>query len=526
MNLKQKIILIFILAIAVSMRFTSLGTNPPDLYWDEVAIGYDAFSVLKTGNDQHGVPLPLFFESFGDWKLPGYIYTLVPFIAIFGLNEIAVRIPSALLGSLTVLVLFFIIKSQTKNIQLSLCSALLLAISPWHIQFSRAAFESSCALFIFLVGFYLWLKSQTNNRWYVLYLSVFLLGLSQYFYHSYRIFTPLMLAGLAIIYRNTLFKHKKQSLIALLLFLVLSAPLVGFSLSKEGLSRATSETAFNQKDREEQRLLFDQRSKPPFRFLSKYLYQEHLYNSQIVVKNYLSHFSPDFLFLKGDQVGRHSQVDLGQIHIFELPLIALGLFLIGSIKNRQLLKAMLLWLVFAPVAATIVSPNPHANRSLQMIIPLTFIGALGLNYLLVKLPKVVLAVCAFWMLGVLATFGHLVFEHYPKKFASDWQSGNREMVLTVDKIANNYPKIYVTNTVGVPYIYFLFYSKFDPKTYQKSGSPSAFGKYEFVPPSSKTYEKKNALYVAPAWQELEDQIIGAIKDNNGKTVYRIWELGR
>src|SRR3989337_2813666 len=113
-------ILLTIIFLAAILRFYKLGINPPGLYWDEAVFGYDAYSILKTGKDHHGVVLPLFFESFGDWKLPVYHHLLVPSIAVFGLNEFAVRFPSAFFGSLTIIVFFFIVKKLTKNIRLSL----------------------------------------------------------------------------------------------------------------------------------------------------------------------------------------------------------------------------------------------------------------------------------------------------------------------------------------------------------------------------------------------------------------------
>src|SRR3989304_9431060 len=103
-------ILLTIIFLAAILRFYKLGTNPPGLYWDEAVLGYDAYSILNTGKDHHGETLPLFSESFGDWKLPGYHYLLVPSIAIFGLNEFAVRFPSALLGTLTVLLTYLLVK--------------------------------------------------------------------------------------------------------------------------------------------------------------------------------------------------------------------------------------------------------------------------------------------------------------------------------------------------------------------------------------------------------------------------------
>ena len=374
----DKFVLVLIITVAALLRFFNLSTNPPGLYWDEAALGYDAFSILKTGHDHHGAYLPFFFESFGDWKLPGYFYLLVPSIAVFGLTEFAVRFPSALFGSVSVLLIYLFTKTGTYNTKLALCAAFILSISSWHIQFSRAGFEATTALFVILLAVLLFRKFQDskNAKWLIA--GAVLFALSQYIYHSYRIFTPLLLLGLGIIYSRTLLKTKKLTILAALTFIVISLPILNFSFSQEGRSRASSQTAFKKESFKEAKLNFDQHSKPPFRFLSGKIYNEPLYNSQIALKNYLSHFSPVFLFFRGDQVGRHSQVDTGQLHVFELVLIVVGVFSLSSIKNSRFVRLIIFWLAISPIPAIFVSPSPHANRTLQMVIPLTFLSALGL----------------------------------------------------------------------------------------------------------------------------------------------------
>lgn len=520
----HKLLLAAILFLAVFLRFNGIAVNPPGLYWDEAVIGYDAYSILRTGHDHHNVHLPLFFESFGDWKLPVYEYLTIPSIAILGLNEQAVRFPSAALGSFSVLLVYLLIRNQTKNEKLALCSALLLAISPWHIQFSRAGFESSTALFIFLLGYYLMARSIDSKGAKLLIGGLALIALSQYTYHAYRIFAPLFLIGLGFIYRDYFFKFKKLTLIAIIVFFTISAPIIAFTFSKEGVIRASSQKATSDVEFEKARLRFDQFSKPPFRFLSKYLYQKSLYDSQILLKNYLDHFSPVFLFFKGDQVGRHSQVDIGQINMFELPLILFGILGLKNIKNHKFLQTMILWLVLAPIPAAIVMPTPHANRSLQMVIPLIFLGGVGLNYVTFKAHKIVALLFCLWMLGVFLIYINQLFVVYPKKFAADWQDGNREMVNYVRTISSKYKNVYITNTAGVPYIYLLFYTKYDPAAYQKFGSPKGFANYQIVDTNAKIYNQKDALYVAPVWQEIDGNALRAIYDGKKETVYKVWEL--
>ena len=111
MSIKIRIILIFIVGLAFGLRFYNVWDNPPALSWDEVSIGYNAYSILKTGRDEHGRFLPIdTFVGYGDYKPPLAIYITVPFVALFGLNELAVRLPSVLFGTLTVLLTYFLVQ--------------------------------------------------------------------------------------------------------------------------------------------------------------------------------------------------------------------------------------------------------------------------------------------------------------------------------------------------------------------------------------------------------------------------------
>src|SRR3990167_6242576 len=111
-----KIFFLFVIIIAVFLRFYQLGVNPPSLSWDEAALGYNAYSLGLDGKDEFGRFLPLdYLESFGDFKPPVYAYLDIIPIKIFGLNEFAVRFPSAFFGTLTVVATYFLVKRIFKR---------------------------------------------------------------------------------------------------------------------------------------------------------------------------------------------------------------------------------------------------------------------------------------------------------------------------------------------------------------------------------------------------------------------------
>lgn len=525
-GLKKHLLILFaILAIGIVLRFYNLANNPPGLYWDETVFGYDAYSVLKTANDHHGRFLPIFFESFGDWKLPIYHYLLVPSIAFFGLNEFAVRFPSAFFGSLTIFIVYMLMKKLTGNEILSLLSALFMAISPWNIQFSRGGFESTPGLFFVLSGLYLFISAREKKRSNLLILSFILFALSMYTYHAYRIFTPIFLISLFWIYRETLKINIKKVLTPLIIFGIFLIPLLSFSFTSEGKSRAISQSAFKKAEFEQAKLGYDQKSKIPLRFLSSYIFNQPAYYSYIAVKAYLDNLSPAFLFFRGDSIGRHSQVDMGQIYAYQIVLIIIGLFSLKLLpKSTRLI--LIIFLLLSPVPAIIVTPTPHAYRTLQMSFPLALLSALGalklfsLNYRLLKISFLTLMIFSF------LSFIHLMFMHYPKKFSVDWQIGYKDMVFQIQRFQNDYEKIYVTNINQVPYIYLLFFQNYDPQTFiNEKGNTDHFNKYYFVNEDQHLDFQEKSLYVAPSWKKVDGLWLSAVNDNTGKHLYSLWEVG-
>jgi len=196
-----KTLLVFIFVLGLLIRFYKLGEIPQVLTRDEAATGYNAYSILKTGRDEYGVKLPVYFLSFGDYKNPLYIYLTSLLIPVFGLNEFTVRFLAALSGSLTIIVSCLMIKEllhkipnsteatqRRKNEEktqkgtkiIGLISALLLAISPWHIFYSRMAYEATLALFFVIFGVYSLLRARIKPIFFLPSLTFFILSFFTY----------------------------------------------------------------------------------------------------------------------------------------------------------------------------------------------------------------------------------------------------------------------------------------------------------------------------------------------------------
>ena len=227
----KKALFIAILLLCVILRFYKITQVPISLNWDEASNAYNAYSILKTGKDEYGDFLPLANRSFDDYKPPAYMYLTVPAVWIFGLSEFAARLPSAVFGVLTCVSIFFLAKKLTGSNAVSYTSFFLLAINPWHVQFSRAGFEANVGLFFMVAGFTFLLYAikkylpRVNNYFYFLISAVFI-ALSFYSYHAYRIIVPLMVFSFYIIFRERIHQIPKKFVITyIIVILGLISPL-------------------------------------------------------------------------------------------------------------------------------------------------------------------------------------------------------------------------------------------------------------------------------------------------------------
>src|SRR3989339_722706 len=99
-----------VLALGFLLRIAFLGSVPAGFTPDEASQGYAAYSLLKTGKDEWGIGWPIAsFRAFADYRAPLQTYLIIPTVAVFGLNEFAVRLPSAITGTLAVLAIFLLV---------------------------------------------------------------------------------------------------------------------------------------------------------------------------------------------------------------------------------------------------------------------------------------------------------------------------------------------------------------------------------------------------------------------------------
>ncbi|MCH7730099.1 glycosyltransferase family 39 protein [Patescibacteria group bacterium] len=476
MKIKKFIIhnsLFIILFLAAILRLWSLGSNPPHLTPDEAALGYNAYSILKTGRDEYGELLPVIFKSFGDYKPGLYIYLTVPFVALFGLTEFAVRLPSAIAGVTAVWLLYLIVKELFKEKKLvidyqplAIIASFLLAISPWNIYFSRGAWEVNVSLALTLGGIYFLLKALKKEKYLIL--SALLFAATLITYQGAKLATVIVFAILIVLYWKKIFGFSRKILLAsFVVGLIISFPII-LSLFQGKTGRLRVFSVFSYPRPEEYTQSFLDQGKEKFGSFTYYLFHSETLNfKRGILGRWFNHFSGRFLFFEGDwQNPRHSAPNQGVLVHLDLILLIAGFVALVKYGLKKETAFIWLWLVLAPLPAALSRDQVHAVRSYNLVIPLTILLSFGAVLILNKLNRFKWVFVSVYILGYIYFLDSL-FVHLPVHDSKLWEYGYKQIVETVAPIQDNYETVKVQQSFAQPYIYFLFFQRYDPAKYQK-----------------------------------------------------------
>lgn len=504
----SKLILVLIILSSVVLRFQNLNSNPPHLNWDEVALGYNAYSLSVDLRDEFGRFLPQdFLESFGDFKPVMYSYLDIIPIKIFGLSPFAVRFPSAMIGALTVLATFLLVtqifnKSKDKE-KIAIISSFILAVSPWHIMLSRGAFEANVATFFVILGTYFFLLFVNKNKWAILLSSLFF-ALSIYTFNTARIVSPAIVITLAILFRKELFSNKKQALIATLIGVVLILPIAPFLTSPQASLRFKEVNIFS--DVKIIEISNKRIENDNYSLISKIINNRRVLFTREYISHYMDNFSPNFLFIKGDGNPRFSTQDVGQLYLWDLPFLIAGLlFLFRKREGFYFLIPIILLIGIIPAGTA--RETPHALRIENSLPYFQIIVAYGFwqVYGKIKNKKVLLSLAAFFLLTNVLFFLHGLFTHYPREYSQEWQYQYKESVEYVVQNKDKFDNIIVTSEIGRPYIYYLFFQKYKPDVFRNTAkinrdsfgfvSVESFDKFYFTPNPNTLKKNGKNLYI-------------------------------
>lgn len=428
----EKILIVIILAIGVIWRLPFFA--PVSLNWDEISLGYNAYSMSKTGADEWGTKMPTIFRAFGDYKLPVYVYVTT----LWPLNP---RVTSIIAGSLTMLVSYLLARKLFGK-QVALVTLALVALSPWTVMLSRLALEANLAILFISLG----MLSLTSKKYFW---SILFFGISVWTYNSARVFVPMFLTLYFVLSKD----FKRLTPIAYCLITLMFVPMIVQLLNTVGQARYSKLSLID--DGAIAKINELQTTK----WGGRLVYNKATYFATTFAKNYFSYLSPNFLFIKGGDHYQFSVQNYGLLYLICLPFFYIGLL---KVFNNKLL---LLWLLLSPIAGSITRDSPHTLRAVVMLPLPMMLSAAGIVAVLKKY---------YWLIFPIIILSSLSYQlassSYLLSYSKEWQYGYKEVVQTIKENYTKYDQIIFTKKYGEPHEFVAFYWPWDPSDFSKNKS--------------------------------------------------------
>ncbi len=522
---------ILILFVAFLLRVWGLGQVPPSVYWDEMALAYDGWSLATTARDMHGNFLPASaLVSFGDYKPSGYFYAVALVMMVIGPQLLAVKVPSLLASVMIVWLagrlagkVFPELKNKYwwwENLVM-----LLVAINPSFIHLGHVGFETVLATAFFLGGVYLLYPSADRKTeksekkfmpkfdWPAVGGEVCLL-LSFYTYHSLRVIAPL--AGIYLLWwrwhklaREAPQRWRKIWRSLGVMSILAMVALTPFVLdSKRSLTNRFSETSIFS-DVEIIKQSNQCRQLGGEGLLARWWCHRYWFFARQILQNFGDHFTWDYLFFHGDVNRRHSVGLFGVLYPVEMIALFLGVvYLSKNWRRRQERLAWLLfWLVIAVLPASFTRATPHLLRTLTLLPLLLMVVAAGwvevMNLVGKRWRPWLVMVVTLIYVGMLAAWLYYYHVYYPRAFAGDWQDGYEAAYRELAAWQEKYPQlpVYVTRELGRPAVYYFWYRQIAPASLQAIAGEQGYDQAEYI-----TYTPDKIKF-GPGWEEKEQLFV-------------------
>jgi len=499
LNKKELVIVAVFVLISAFLHLRQIDF--PCINSDEASFAYNALSISETARDEYGSFLPTRFLAFGENKLPVTIYSIVPFVSLFGLNDIASRLPFILIGIISPALFYFLIKRLLNNNSVALIAAFLTGISPWIQILSRHIHEDTIILAIAIGMVILIAKLHDQFKIQTIVTLATLSGIGLFTYHIGKFLAVFALGWvifLSMRQKITLKSAAKYTFILFVPILIFFATELMHPSSRVGNLLFTSDQGFTLK-------IEELRKEHDARILHNKLTQ----SISVITNQYLSYFSPEFLVTKGDANLRFGASEISPITPIEYVFVFIGIYFFFKRQEKYRYLIMSLFLT-APLTATLSWQTQSLTRSYLMIIPLIISSSYGLYHSINNLNKYRIITSVILIGGILyfAFFSwDYYFNHYQNQpdVQSAWQCGYKELATEIKANYDSYDQIIVTKKRGQPYIFMLYYLGYSPQKYQEQaelsepdeygfGQVETFDKFHFTF-SSPHPNKKNTLYI-------------------------------
>lgn len=492
---KKAICISFIILCGIILRCFNISNLPHGLNCDEASSAYEAYSIMNYGIDRNGNFLPVFLQAWGSGQNALYSYIMMPFIKLFGLNIISTRLPMALIGSISLIVWYKLLKN-IKNDKFAIIGLIFLVICPWHIMKSRWGLESNVFPDLILWAIYLIIKFLENKKVHNLYLASVILGLTGYSYGTAYFFLPIFVFSL---FAYLLLKKEikiRNVIISGFIIFVITLPIMLYVL-------------INTFGLEQINLPFMTIPKLP---VNRYEEQTSLFSGNVLlnafenIKNSIS-----LIIFQDDNLAWNNVSGFGMYYLISILFLIIGL-IFSFTKNKlkcEYDNIFNIWFVSA-FLLLFVFKEANINRINILIFPLIYYIVIGLNLLIEKNNKIFnVAIIVVYIL----LFFQFMFAYGKQNQNEYWTFADniKDVIEYVDMQAVD--NIYFEYAFKEPYIYVLFYTKyntrdfvnsvqhFDENNLGKFENVKSFGKYKFYLPEK--FDEENSIYVISKNSNIE-----------------------
>lgn len=473
---KYNIILYIILVVGFITRSVGININPKGLNVDEASSGYDAYSILEFGCDRNGNKFPVFLEAWGSGQNALYSYLMIPFIKLFGLNVITTRLPMVILGCIS-LIVWYNLLNEVKNKKFAIIGLSFLVICPWNIMKSRWGLESNIFPDFVLYAIYFIVKFIKTNNVSKLYIASILLGVSSYTYGTSYFFLPIFCIIMYIYLLYTKKVNIKNVILSFSIIFIIALPIMlyiiinTFDLNQIDLGIITI----------------------PKLPVNRYEEQTSIFNGNILtksIKNFVK--SLKLLLTQDDGLSWNCIPGFGIFYIISIPFLVYGI--IYSIKNKEEIKkyesAIDIWFISSFLLMFVLN-EVNINRINVLIYPLIYYVINGIYIVVAKRNIISNSII---LIVYIAFFVMFMCSYIFLKPANNYTfvDNIKEVIEYVEKVKDR--KIYIEYAFKEPYIYVLYYTKYnthdfidsvqyiDNENLGKFDNIKSFGRYNFYIP--------------------------------------------
>jgi 4-amino-4-deoxy-L-arabinose transferase-like glycosyltransferase len=458
-----------------------------------------------------------------------------PFVGILGPSAFSGRILNVLLGVGDIFLIFLLSQKFFRKKSISLVAAFILAVSPWHLLITRSAYDVPVALFFYLlaIAIFIYKAEKGNILWSV---PAFLLAF--YSYHATKIFFLLFIPLLILTYKDELLKRKKELYLFTVCALVIFASFLA-SMKINGEKRQES-FFWNQSTYVEKavdRVVFE-RNKSDGPVLAKKIFSNKaIFYARDMGVNYLSAYSPENLFLRGDysRITDYTSYYLPLFQPLEIIFLLLGFIFLFKI-NKKTAIFIVASILIAPLPGVLVDPGDRSFifRGVMLLPFFTLVISGGVIFALdmakkMRFKKVILLLFVLLYSFLVVRSLYIYFFQFSTVGAESWFVSSREISEFIDHNKTS-PKILIADRDKILPVQIALYEKTDPKVFQDfwKGDRTRFGNLYLLDDCSvrdpSTFLIRDEIYIYPANCNTAMKATSVIENSqNSDVIWKIYE---